>query len=100
MVPVETRTEILREYFQHNHIFLAPWLQVLPFELENAQWPEEASLSGKFARLKTRDHSLDWLEHICARRPHGSPVEAVREKGRWADQFKQKTGSGNVHVGR
>lgn len=99
-VPVETRTEITREYFQHHHIFLAPWLGVLPFELENAQWPEEASLSGKFARLKTRDHTLDCLEHICARRPRGEAVEVAQKGGRWADQFKSKLSAGNVHVGR
>ena len=100
IVPVETRTEIAREYFQHDHIYLAPWLQILPFELENAQWPEEASLSGKFARLKDRDHTLDPLEHVLARRPRGRPVEAQKPPGQWADQFRSISRTGNIHVGR
>jgi hypothetical protein len=76
--PVETRTEVTREYFQRGGIHLAPWLEVLPFELENAQWPDEATASGKFARVKDRDHTLDCLEHVLARRPQGKPVEASR----------------------
>lgn len=99
-VPVETRTEIAREYFEHRRIFLAPWLQVLPFEIENAQWPDEATLAGKFARLKDRDHTLDPLEHILARRPQGKKI--VRGKaGSWAESvgWKKKMRAGNVHLG-
>ena len=68
---VEARTEIAREYFEHNRIWFAPWVVTLPFEIENAQWPEEVSMSGKFARIKQNDHTLDPLEHILARRPLG-----------------------------
>jgi hypothetical protein len=68
---VEARTEIAREYFEHNRIHFAPWVTTLPFEIENAQWPEEVSMSGKFARIKQNDHTLDPLEHILARRPLG-----------------------------
>lgn len=98
--PVEVRTEIAREYFEHNKIMLAPWLGVLPFELENAAWPDEASLSGKFARIKDRDHTLDPLEHILARRPLGRSIEHVSQ-GTWAANagLKRKISKGNVHLG-
>lgn len=101
-VPVEARTEIAREYFEHNRIKLAPWLEVLPFELENAQWPEEATASGKFARVKDRDHTLDCLEHILARRPFGKLNPDDLRKGSWAagSGLKKFTGSRNVHLGR
>jgi hypothetical protein len=98
----ETRTEITREYFQHGRIFLAPWLTVLPFELENAAWPEEASLSGKFERVKDRDHTLDCLEHILARRPFGKVAETSKPKGSWAaaQGFRKRSNAGNAHLGR
>lgn len=99
--PVEQRTEITREYFEHSRIFLAPWLGVLPFEIENAAWPEEASLSGKFGRVKDRDHTLDCLEHILSRRPYGRPPLSARKHGSWAaEQGWKKRGSfKNVHLG-
>lgn len=99
-VPVETRTEITREYFQHSRIFLAPWLRVLPFELENAEWPEEVSLSGAFKRVKQRDHTLDGLEHILARRPYGRTVRDITPQT-WAESqgWKKKMLSGNIHLG-
>ncbi len=85
-VPFETRTEIAREYFQHNRILLAPWLQVLPHELENAEWPEDVNASGRFARLKTNDHTLDTLEHILSKRPRGTKRQASRH-GSWLHGF-------------
>lgn len=99
-VPVETRTEIAREYFQHNKIWFAPWVTVLPFEVENASWPEEASASGKFARVKDRDHTLDCIEHILSRRPIGSEVRPPRRVGSWGAQFKRKRDVPNIHMGR
>lgn len=101
-VPVETRTEITREYFEHKRIFLSPSLDVLPFELENAAWPEEASMSGKFARVKDRDHTLDCLEHILARRPFGRILASATSKGSWAAGagLKKLSNSGNIHIGR
>lgn len=100
-VPVETRTEITREYFQHGRIYLAPWLKVLPFELENAAWPEEASLTGKFARVKDRDHTLDPLEHVLARRPYGRPQAGLSPKGSWAASMGyRKNVNHNVHLGK
>jgi hypothetical protein len=100
-VPVETRTEITREYFEHGRIFLAPWLKVLPFELENAAWPEESSASGKFARVKDRDHTLDCLEHVLARRPFGRLQPSLMKKGSWAAGmgFKKVGAHGNPHLG-
>lgn len=102
--PVEARSEIAREYFDHKRIFLAPWLSVLPFELENAAWPEEASASGKFARVKDRDHTLDCLEHILSKRPRGGLVGAPKGTGRWLDQWAAQNGAkksrgGNPHLG-
>lgn len=100
-IPVEARTEITREYFEHKRIWIAPWVTTLPFELENASWPEEASSSGKFARVKDRDHTLDCLEHILARRPFGRnrPVEA--STGSWAASvgYKRTVKGGNIHLG-
>jgi hypothetical protein len=100
-VPVETRTEITREYFEHKRIWLAPWLDILPFELENASWPEEASLAGKFARVKDRDHTLDCLEHILARRPFGRKVRSAERSGSWAlgAGLRRKVTEGNKHLG-
>lgn len=92
--PVETRTEITREYFQNGRIYLAPWLTVLPFELENAAWPEEASLTGKFARVKDRDHTLDCLEHILSRRPRGKVLSTARNAQTWLESYTGKPNKG------
>jgi hypothetical protein len=88
--PLEARTEIAREYFQHAKVWLAPWLKVLPFELENAAWPEEASVSGKFARVKDRDHTLDCIEHILSRRPQGKWVDKKRRFGTFIENYLGK----------
>lgn len=102
--PLEARTEIAREYFKQNKVWFAPWLQVLPFELENASWPEEASASGKFARIKDRDHTLDCLEHILSRRPRGKGTSAESQRKLWIEQFtgRSLTQRGHVdpHLGR
>ena len=65
----EARTEGARQYFQHDQIRLAPWLRIVPYELENARWPDHASAAGKFERLKEHDHALDCLEHVLSRHP-------------------------------
>jgi hypothetical protein len=67
----EVRTEAARQYFQHDQIFLAPWLTMLPYELEQAQWPEQTSAAGKYERIKRHDHALDCLEHVLSRHPRG-----------------------------
>lgn len=77
---LELRVEISREYFNNRRVWLAPWLSVLPWELEHAQWPDEASSAGKFERLKVNDHTLDGVEHVLSRRPkHKSMVAAKSE---------------------
>jgi len=74
----EVRTEAARQYFQHEQIFLAPWLKILPYELENAQWPDRTTAAGKYERLKVNDHVLDCIEHVLSRHPraksHPPPV--------------------------
>jgi hypothetical protein len=99
-IPVEARTEITREYFQHNRIWFAPWLRVLPFEIENAEWPEEASASGAYKRIKDRDHTLDCLEHILARRPFGR-IMGKQQNISWAESqgWKKAKLAGNIHLG-
>ena len=67
----EVRTEAARQYFQHDQIFLAPWLSILPYELELAQWPEKTSAAGRYERIKLNDHGLDCLEHVLSRHPRG-----------------------------
>lgn len=71
----ELRCEIAREYFQHNKIRLAPWLDVLPYELENASFPPEETGGGKYRRLKEKDHTLDCLEHCLSRRPRSKRIQ-------------------------
>ncbi len=68
---LDVRTEVLREYRQANRLWLAPWLQVLPYELERARWPDQETAAGTFRRVKSQDHTLDCLEHIASRRPRG-----------------------------
>jgi hypothetical protein len=65
----EVRTEAARQYFQHEKIFLAPWLSILPYEVESAQWPELTTSAGRYERVKTNDHVLDCLEHVLSRHP-------------------------------
>lgn len=72
----EARTSVARAYFHNDRIFLAPWLKVLPFELENARWPDQTTSSGRFERVKDRDHTLDWLEHVLSQRPLTTTTEA------------------------
>lgn len=101
-VPFETRTNIAREYFHQGKIWLAPGLDVLEFELENARWPEEASRSGKFARVKDRDHALDGLEHVLSKRPLGHAKPLPGPPRSWAESagLVSKLHPGNVHLGR
>lgn len=68
---LQLRTERTRALFQHDRIFFAPWLTVLPREVEIAKWPEDDTSE----RLKVNDHSLDALEHVCSQRLAGKVVE-------------------------
>jgi hypothetical protein len=74
----EVRTEAARQYFQHQKIYLAPWLSMLPYEVEYAQWPESTSAAGKYERLKVNDHVLDCLEHVLSRHPRSKPKKQER----------------------
>ncbi len=72
----EVRTDAARQYFQHRKIWLAPWLSILPYELEQAQWPEKTSAAGKYERIKMADHALDCLEHVLSRHPRARGPQA------------------------
>ena len=103
-IPPESRTEVAREYFVHGRIWLAPWLTILPFELENAGWPEDATATGRFARVKDRDHTLDCLEHILSQRPKGRPIRPAPRFATWAENFAGRAfgsrAAVNTHLGR
>ena len=81
----ETRTEIAREYFQHGKVWFLPWVTVLPFEVEKAQFPEAVTGGGKYERMKRDDHTLDPLEHVLSKRPQ-SPPKPKKTRQRWIDQ--------------
>jgi hypothetical protein len=100
-VGLEARTEIARSYFQHGMIWLAPWLQVLPFELEQQRWPDDVSATGRHQRLKKQDHLVDCLEHCCSRHPRGReapPASAPSWKQRYASHPSRR--SFPPHLGR
>lgn len=85
---LEQRTEVLREYCQAGKVYLAPWLEVLPYELEQASWPDETTAGGRFQRLKKADHTLDGAEHIAALRPRSPQVDDPEDDDRfWIEQF-------------
>lgn len=68
---LELRTEITREYLRHGRIHLTPWLETIPYEMEEAHYPEAESIgTGRYRRIKQKDHCLDGVEHACSRRPH------------------------------
>jgi len=69
----EHRTERLRALFQHNRIWIAPWMDILDYELEVARFPPEETSTGKWARVKKSDHMLDGAEHLAAQDPSGKP---------------------------
>ena len=102
----EVRTEAARQYFQHNEIFLAPWLRILPYELEYAQWPDKTSSAGRYERLKIHDHVLDCVEHILSRHPRGrvegpppsiSPLYNIQPLG--SPLRKKRRTPGDAHLG-
>jgi hypothetical protein len=73
----EVRTEAARQYFQHNQIRLAPWLSMVPYELEYAQWPDHATAAGKYERIKVNDHVLDCVEHVLSRHPRARSAQVA-----------------------
>lgn len=71
---LEYRVEVTREYTQTRpgdpvRWYFAPWLRVLPYEMEHAHWPDVSTTGGRFERVKSDDHTLDCVEHVLSRRP-------------------------------
>jgi hypothetical protein len=105
----EVRTEAARQYFQHEQIYLAPWLSMLPYEVENAQWPDHTTAAGKYERYKVNDHVLDCLEHVLSRHPRATmpvhapvitpPVGSVQWLGSPVRKRSHRT-SVDAHLGR
>lgn len=75
----ELRTDKLREFFQHDKIFFAPWLNIIPYECEVAHFPSSESSTGKYRRVKINDHCLDGLEHGAARAAHDVPSHPAEQ---------------------
>lgn len=101
----ELRTEIAREYMRRpDTLYLAPWLQILPYEIEHAKWPPEVTGAGKFIRLKGNDHTLDPMEHLLSRRPRRQMRESTETRSflqQQLDQHRRPTvQAGDVHMGR
>lgn len=77
---LELRTEITREYMGAktptgaDRAVLAPWLEILPYEIEHAKWPDGTTGQGKFERIKEHDHTLDCFEHAHSRRPRSKHI--------------------------
>jgi hypothetical protein len=84
---LEQRTEVLREYCSHGKVYLAPWLEVLPHELEQAVWPPEATAGGRFQRVKQHDHTLDGVEHLAALRPRSAILDPEPDDRLWVEAF-------------
>jgi len=105
--PFEVRVEIAREYMQASDpplVYFAPWLSVLPYEMENAVWPKDSTSAGRFERLKVNDHTLDWFEHVCSRRPRRKLL-AQKKNESFLDRFLRENRwtqptSGDPHLGR
>lgn len=78
---LELRTEITREYVRRGRLHFMPWLEVIPYEAENCHFPEaESKGTGKFRRIKEKDHCWDGVEHVCSRRPHPDFTEDSKKK--------------------
>lgn len=90
-IGIELRTEITREYFSGSRIRLAPWLEVLPYELEEAQWPKDVShTTGRLQRIKDKDHTLDCVEHVCSRRPRSKRLSQAEKKKSFLEQHLER----------
>lgn len=100
---LDTRTEIAREYVQARKLWFAPWVGVLPYEMEMAAWPAEATAAGRFTRMKRYDHTLDCLEHVLAQRPRGR-MSQTKPALLWIEEFagRRLTERGRIdpHLGR
>lgn len=97
----ELRTEVTREYFHDNKIFLAPWLTVLPNEIQRARWPPEESSAFK-VRATGQDYTLAALEQVISRRPIAKAL-LKRPATHWIEQRIEQAGGrvsrGDKHLG-
>ena len=84
---LERRTDVLKEFFQHGRVLFAPWLEILPYELELAHYPEKELLSQR--RVKLRDETVDSLEHGLATRPQARVPVAPPRKW-WVESYLGK----------
>lgn len=78
----EYRVSVAREYMQAQNpmrLWFAPWLVILPYEIEHAKWPEETTGAGSFMRIKKFDHTLDTMEHALSRRPRSRSLAGTRQ---------------------
>lgn len=101
--PAATRTEISREFFDMKLVRLMPWLNVLPYELQNAKWPPEASGRGS-ERVEGQDYTLSGLEHVLSRRPRPrKPRQKAQstflQKQLAKHQITLRGRGGDVHLG-
>jgi hypothetical protein len=86
---LELRVEITRQYVNVSSpsaFYLAPWLSILPYEMEHARWPDDTTSAGKYERIKRHDHTLDCLEHILSRHPRGKMIHSRRHES-FLDQY-------------
>jgi hypothetical protein len=103
-VDLELRTEITREYVRNGRIHFMPGTELALYELEEAKFPEEETLGGRYKRIKRKDHCLDGIEHICSRRPHpkmaNSAMSSDRKKliHKLIDQHKDVMGGAHEEI--
>jgi hypothetical protein len=91
---IERRTEVLRTLLNRGKVFLAPWLSLLPQELEWSHYPPRLSTTGRNRRVKKNDHVLDCLEHIACFRP-----EARKRKVRGPKTLMELMREGTPNLG-
>jgi hypothetical protein len=105
---LELRVEITREYVQSvtpsgvSRFLVAPWLEIIPYEMEHAKWPDGTTGAGKFERLKEHDHGLDCVEHALSRRPRSKEIFRSGKKSflqQHLDAHRMAISSGDPHLG-
>ena len=98
----ELRTEVTREYFHDNKIYLAPWLTVLPNEIGRARWPPEESSAFK-VRATGQDYTLSALEQVISRRPLAKAA-VKRPSTHWITKRIESSGGthdrSDTHLGK
>jgi hypothetical protein len=86
-----------------DRLLFAPWLDLIPYEIEHAKWPDGTTGAGKFERIKEHDHSLDCVEHALSRRPRSKHIFTSGKKSflqqHW-DAHRTTNLGGDPHLGR